>query len=59
MSKTTKQMNKRIICIIVLICFFAQAAWAQTWTEVNTKEALNSAIANGAQRDPGLDATLK
>ena len=41
-------MNKRIICIIVLICFFAQAAWAQTWTEVNTKEALNSAIANGA-----------
>ena len=42
-------MNKRIICIIVLICFFVQAAWAQTWTEVNTKEALNSAIANGAQ----------
>ena len=39
----------------ILICLFAllgmvQGAWAQeiAWTEVGTKEALNTAIANGA-----------
>ena len=41
-------MKKSILIILALLCAVAQGAWAQTWTEVNTKEALNQAIDDGA-----------
>ena len=37
-------MKKSILIIIALLCAVAQGAWAQTWKEVYTKEALNEAI---------------
>lgn len=40
-------MKKSILIIITLLCAVAQGAWAQTWIEVDTKEALNAAIADG------------
>lgn len=39
-------MKKSILIIITLLCAVAQGAWAQTWTDVNTKEALNEAISD-------------
>ncbi|MBR5035907.1 MAG: hypothetical protein IKX69_01825, partial [Prevotella sp.] len=41
-------MKKSILIILALLCAVAQGAWAQTWTEVDTKEALNEAIDDGA-----------
>ena len=51
-------MRKKQFIIIALLCAVAQVAWAQTWVEVGTKEALNNAIADGAHIRLTADITL-
>jgi hypothetical protein len=52
-------MKKSSIFILLALLAFGPTAWAQTtWTEVGTKEALNSAIANGANIRLTADITL-
>lgn len=52
------KVKKDIIFTFALLCAIAQGTWAQTWTEAGTKEALNSAIADGAHIRLTEDITL-
>ena len=44
--------------LAMLLMTVTQGAWAQTWTEVNSESALNSAISNGAHIRLTDDITL-
>ena len=37
-------MRRQLFLIIALLCAVAQGAWAQTWTEVSTADALKTAV---------------
>ena len=43
---TGHMMNpmKKFWCVIVTLLLLAQGAWAQTWTEVNTEQALKNPL---------------
>lgn len=51
-------MNNKIFILFALLCAIAQGTWAQTWTEVGTKEQLNAAIQDGAHIRLTADITL-
>lgn len=42
-------IHKRLLLIVAALYTLAQNGWSQAWTKVGTKEALNAAIADGAQ----------
>ena len=52
-------MRTKILSLIaLLLTIVTQGAWAQTWTEISSADALNSAIADGANIRLADDITL-
>ena len=49
---------RKILLVVAVAIMTAMSAQAQDWTEVGTKEALNGAIADGAQIRLTSDITL-